>query len=401
MAHAALISSNHASSRIKRKMPTLIRYFGSYLKSPKMVEHNIILFKPMLDLNWKICMVLEKPPENKEWLDEFSRLGVSIEYMPRPKSNFDFSLMLKVFLLCRKYKCDLIHCENMHTSPLIGAFFAGTKVRLWTKRSMNLATELGRKPTLRDKISISTRVSSLLSTRILAVSRKVKEELVSLGTRENKVIVFNNAFVKRDKCRYDRRTVRAKYGFSENDVVVSTIGHAVHVKGWDVLLEAFKDAKEKNEHLKLLIVGSYSDEHEQETYACLCAYIKEHNLEQDVVFTGYMYDIEEPLNAADMFVLSSRSEGFGNVLLEALVENLPCISTDVGIASEVIQEGISGFVVDVNDHAQITDKMLYLAASSAARSDMSKNAKVPDFIPNREQYAERNVALYKDLLMRK
>ncbi|MCU7845548.1 MAG: glycosyltransferase family 4 protein [Candidatus Thiodiazotropha sp. (ex Monitilora ramsayi)] len=384
--------------RKELNMPTVIRYFGSYLKSPRMVEQNIIFYKPIIALNWKVCMVLERPPENKEWLDRIKELGVEIEYMPRPKRNFDLLLAYKVFKLCRKYRTDVIHCENMHTSPLIGAFFARTKVRLWTKRSMNLATELGRKPTLRDKVAVSTRLSAFLSTKILAVSNKVKEELLSLSVPDKKVLVYCNPFTRGRENPHTREGSREKYGYKDSDIVLVSIGHTVHVKGWDVLLEAFSAAHKKNKSLKLLFVGSFTDDHEKETYIELKKIIDKSGISENVKFIGYMYDIQLPLKAADIFVLSSRAEGFGNVILEALSEKLPCISTDVGIASQVIKEGKNGYIVNVNNKKNMSEKILQLVNSKELRGEFSKNAVVPDFILDSPQYAERNAKLYQQLI---
>jgi glycosyltransferase involved in cell wall biosynthesis len=357
----------------------------------------------MLERGWKVWLVLEKPPERSEWLDRLVEAGVSIEYMPRPRGNFDFSLVREVYKLCKRRQCTIFHCENMHTSPLIGAFLAGAKIRLWTKRSMNLATELCKSPNIRDKISISTRLSAFLTTRVLAVSQKVKDELIDLGASDNKVLVFNNPFVsvKREKLEEaEKFAIRKKYNLSEDDIVIVTIGHTVPVKGWDVLIEAFKIAKSNQPRLKLLLVGSTTDSHERESYRDLKERISKYSLEDDVVFTGYLFDIHEPLRASDVFVLSSRAEGFGNVLLEAIVEKLPCISTDVGIASEVIKNGTNGYITEKNNFVQLSEKILLLAGSDEIRERMSSNTEIPAAIPSWEQYAQRTADLYSTLLDR-
>jgi hypothetical protein len=63
---------------------------------------------------------------------------------------------------------DILHCDNTHTSPLIGAWLAGVKIRLWTKHAMEPAFEAGTQPGLRDRLAVSLRVSTSLATKTLA-----------------------------------------------------------------------------------------------------------------------------------------------------------------------------------------------------------------------------------------
>lgn len=68
--------------------------------------------------------------------------------------------------LCRRLKCSVFHCDNMHTSPLIGAAVAQVPVRIWYKRSMNAHFEECRGPGWRERLAVSTRLSCCLATRV-------------------------------------------------------------------------------------------------------------------------------------------------------------------------------------------------------------------------------------------
>ena len=232
----------------------------------------------------------------------------------------------------------------------------------------------------------------------MCIRDRVKDELVSLGVDESKVLVFHNAFTANKQVTDDKHSLRKRYGLNDDDIVVVAIGHTVHVKGWDVLIEAFHSAKKNQKNLKLLLVGSFSDKHEEEVYKDLRIRIEKYSIQKDVIFTGYLFNIQEPLRAADMYVLTSRAEGFGNVLLEAIVEKLPCISTDVGIASQVIKDNENGFIVRINHHKEISEKISLLCGSPKLRKEMSNNAVIPECIPSREEYAQRTVKLYSSLL---
>src|SRR5438309_865152 len=111
--------------------PSLIRYWGSTLKSPWVV-YQFALHLPAAN-GWRTCLVMSRPPESPAWLKPLLDLGTRIEYLPRPHGNVDVGCIWRVYRLCRRLECGVFHCDNIHTSPLIGAALARVPIRLWSK----------------------------------------------------------------------------------------------------------------------------------------------------------------------------------------------------------------------------------------------------------------------------
>jgi len=378
---------------------TLIRYWGSYFKSPRAVSNMVNQLKGPLAKGWDTHLVCCWPPEDEKWLQPLLDIGVKIEYMPRAKGNFDWKCMYRVCKLCRRLRCNVFHCDNMHTSPLIGASLARVAVRLWSKRSMNAAFERGGKETIRNRIVLSVRLSCLLATKTLAVSKTVREELIKLRIPSSKLMVFNNPMDSKILCSVNRDKARVVYGYAPSEIVITTIGHAVPVKGWDILLRAFSDIANEVPQARLLFVGSITGYNESHHYEELARFIDQNGLRTKVRFTGHLIEINEALAASDIFVLPSRSEGFGIVLVEGLAAGLPCVSTKVGIASEVIQTGVNGFLLERENYREMAKALLKLAKDSNLRKRLAEGARTtPLGVPTMEEYGDQLFNLYESLL---
>jgi glycosyltransferase involved in cell wall biosynthesis len=381
---------------------TLVRYWGSYFKSPRAVSNMVNQLKTPAAKGWSTHLVCCWPPEDEKWLQPLLDMGIKIEYVPRANGNFDWKCMYRVYKLCRRLRCDVFHCDNIHNSPLIGAFWARVPVRLWSKRSMNAAFEEGGKETLRDKAVVSVRLSCLVATKTLAVSRTVRDELVRLKIPSSNLMVFNNPLDNAILRLVDRNKARAIYGYTPSEIVIMTTGHAVPVKGWDILLRSFSDVASEVSQARLLFVGSISSDTERPHYEELARFVDQNGLKMKVRFTGHLIDITEALAAADIFVLPSRSEGFGIALIEGLSAGLPCVSTFVGVASELIRPGVNGFLIERENYDEMSKALLMLAKDSNLRKRMAEGAKTtPLGIPTMEEYGEQLYNLYESLLREK
>ncbi len=377
---------------------TLIRYWGSYFKNPHHSHGFAAIFARAAVKGWRTYLVCCRPPDDPHWLAPFQKTGTGIEYLPRARGNFDARCVQRVFKLCRRLRCDILHCDNMHTSPLIGSTLARAPVRIWSKRSMEPAFETERALTLRDRLAVSVRLSCRLATRTLTVSRAVKEQLVDLGIPPAKLVIFPNPVDKNRLDNLDRDKARAQLGYNNHELVITTVGHAVPVKGWDILLQAFGRIASKVPEVQLLFVGNTTDAQEHSYAESLEGMVEQLGVAGRVRFAGHLQDVFVALAASDIFVFPSRSEGYGIALMEAIVAGLPCVAARVGVAPDVIQHGQNGFLVDRGDDEAMAAFMLELARDSELRRRFSCAARSNETTPSQREYAERLVGLYESLL---
>jgi phosphatidylinositol alpha-1,6-mannosyltransferase len=153
-------------------------------------------------------------------------------------------------------------------------------------------------------------------------------------------------------------------------LTVSRLSTFDSYKGVDMLIDAVADARARNVDIQLKIVGSGDEAPILQRRAA------ERNLNGSVVFTGSVSDqqLSDLYRECDIFALPSKGEGFGIVFLEAMRYGKPCIGGNHGGTPEVIEPGVTGFLVDYGDVATLTQRLIHLAADPAARLSMGANA---------------------------
>lgn len=149
---------------------------------------------------------------------------------------------------------------------------------------------------------------------------------------------------------------------------VLAVGRLAEEKGFDLLLEAWREVEQKNPDWLLEIVGDgYMRpvlEHQVEDY----------NLRR-VTISHFTSQVKEKYAEAGIFVLSSHYEGLGLVLLEAESMSLPLVSFDCPCGpSEIIKHGYNGYLAKPNDPHDLAEKLLSVMSDDALREQMGRNA---------------------------
>ena len=208
-------------------------------------------------------------------------------------------------------------------------------------------------------IKKSIEFSYPLASGIIAVSRGVKQDLCLLGNLpENLVCVINNPAATGMFFKRETKEVQDQLWGSDFEYHILSVGRLAPEKNHASLINAFA-LLPKALKPKLIILG------EGPSRSSLEALVKQLDLEESVSLPGFMIDPYPWFRSADLFVLSSLWEGFGNVIVEALECGLPVISTDCpGGPAEILDYGRFGKLVPVNDPSMLAEAMLGNLASS-------------------------------------
>lgn len=269
------------------------------------------------------------------------------------------SRVIGAVLPLRKYlreKKPTVLMSTTHAANL-AAIWATSLARVQTKLVVREPTTLSNQAkeftTSKDKlIPPLVKYSYPHADQFIAISKGVKDELTdTVGIDQSKIEVIYNPIITPDIEPKSKEPVEHPW-FDEAEPVVLSAGRLTPQKDFRTLIKAFDKLREKL-NAKLVILG------EGEQRQTLEKLIEEVGQADCIDLHGYVDNPYKYMRKADLFVLSSAWEGFGNVIVEAMACGTPVVSTDCESGpAEILADGEYGCLVPVGNHKQLSKSMV-------------------------------------------
>ena len=166
--------------------------------------------------------------------------------------------------------------------------------------------------------------------------------------------VISNAVLDKTLIEQSNERVEEKLFADSNLKIITAVGRLTYQKNFDNLIMAFEKVSKSNSNARLIIIG------EGEEYDTLNNMVKDLNLKGLVEFMGYKNNPYKYIKNSDLFVMSSRWEGPGHVLIEAMGIGCPVITTNCYSGpADTVQNGEFGIVVDIEDSNLLSESIIY------------------------------------------
>ena len=193
-----------------------------------------------------------------------------------------------------------------------------------------------------------------------------------------------------------RREVRALYGIAESDVLALMVAHNFKLKGLRTLIEAasWLQGRERFDGFKVLVVG-------KDRAAPWRGMVLRKNLDECVQFAGATLRPRAFFHAADMLVHPTYYDPCSRVVLEALSSGLPPITTRFDGASEVVQDGVNGFVLEEAGDARGLAERMDALREPALRRTMAEAARSCASASDMGRHAAEVVQVYQSVIAQK
>lgn len=266
--------------------------------------------------------------------------------MKRGMSISDILIMPWRFLkFFKQEKFDFVQYATPNASMFaaIGAWLAGVPIRLYCQWGIRY---VGTSGIMRKILKVLEHLTCTLSTDICSASQRNLEYAVSEGLfkADKAKIIGNGGTIGVDLTKYDlsrkqeyKNAVIKQYPVLKNKLVICSVGRLSQDKGSFELLEAFDRLAKEREDVALLMIGT--------TEGKIPEYLIPITKYNRVIFTGYTNEVNKYMAACDILAHPSYREGFSMVIQEAMAMQLAIVTTDIPGPSEVIDDGVTGILV--------------------------------------------------------
>lgn len=288
--------------------------------------------------------------------------------------------------LIKRHRYDLIHSHTSHAHTL--AFWASIGLRI-----VRLVTRRVEYSIFRNSFFGLNRIKyRRMADAYIAISERIRHVLIEDGIPERMIRVIHSGVVTDPVC--DGATeLMTEFGVSAENPVLVSVAHLSPEKGHEILLKAMKLVLDRMPSARLMIVG------EGERRDSLEALAKESGLQNEVIFTGFRIDVSNFYDLADVFVSSSKAEGLGSSILDALAAGVPVVATAVGGIPEFIEDGQTGLLVPAAEPQALAQGVIdQLENPERARTMAARGKEVIKRRFSVERMIADTVAVYQELL---
>ncbi len=333
--------------------------YGLRIGGMEKVIQNLCRFLDEKRFNVTLCCLTKKG----EFADELEAEGHRV-YLCSQKTRLNKYIRgLEVGSILGREQIHILHSHN--TQAFLDGFL-GTRL---AKTPVFLHTDHVREFPDKFRYAVAERIASHFVDEIVAVSHRLKDDLIKYEKipPQKLTIIHNGTDFCPCKNAETIRALRDEFNVEPKEKIVGCIARMRKQKGYELFLKAAALVINNTRNTKFLIVG------DGEEYNRLLNLSIQLGINSRVCFTGPRTDIERVLSIFDIFLLTSHYEGMPVCLLEAMASSIPVVATAVGGVPEVIQDGVSGYLVNSRDPQQIAGRIVTLLSNDNLRIRMGEN----------------------------
>lgn len=297
-------------------------------------------------------------PTDAQIEKRLSKSGVRIITAQSIKDcSFSKKATKELYEIIKKEKPHIVH-THASLSARIAAFLCGTAV-VHTRHCLEEKKKF-------PKSVIYRFINNLLSTRVIAVSKAVYDNLVDDGIKKDKLSVIYNGITPLKKCTpEERENLRKSLGIPKDAIAVGLVARLEDVKNPVLFANTAKEISRERDDIYFVITGGGSLKREIDK---IC------NGVDNIILTGYREDVQNIYNLLDIITLTSKSEALSISLLEGMSIGLGAVSTASGGPEEIIENNVNGLITKNGDINALKNAILYLADNPNVRKQFGTKA---------------------------
>lgn len=282
----------------------------------------------------------------------FKRMKIKIIRISFPRGSVRWNKLLSLYKILKKKRGYIIQTWLYHADLLGGLLgrFSGNKKIFWNIRTSEIFVR-GMKLSTIFVVFINALLSYFIPKKIVICSKNSIPRHIKVGYSNNFELIHNGYDLNFYPDKSKKILQRKNFKLDKRDFIVGNVARYNPVKNHTYLLKIFSKIKIQKRVPKLILIGSKIDKSNK----FLIKKIKELKIEKRVILLGKREDAIKIYPIFDLFILSSKSEGFPNVLAEAMMNKNIVFSTNVGEVDQILPN--NKYVLPLNDHQRSAEKI--------------------------------------------
>ena len=310
---------------------------------------------------------------NKEgYGDILEKINVSVYALNFSSGKINISGLFKLYRIIKQSKPDVIQTWMNHADLIGGiiARIAGIKNIFWGVHQTILIKGKSKASTIMI-VRLNAILSNLIPNKIIYCAEKSREVHELIGFKKSIGEVIQNGYDIKIFHQNDSlgKDFRDKLKLSQDTFIIGHVASYDPLKDQDTLIRSLGNLLQRKIKFKAILVGTNLDHSNED----LVNSLKNNGLLNNVHLLGIRDDILSVMNAIDLFLLSSISEAFPNVLNEAMLCGTPCLTTNVGDAAVIVDK--TGWVVEPRDSIAMADACIDAITEKEKNNEYWKNRK--------------------------
>jgi glycosyltransferase involved in cell wall biosynthesis len=315
---------------------------------------------------------------------EVLKLGIKIHYLTRTTKK-DISVFARVYKLCRNYRPDIVHCWDSMT-----AVYLVSACKLLSIKLVNgMVVDSPAKQNMGNKHWFRAKLTFPFSDIIVGNS---KAGLLAYRAPKNKSVVIHNGFnFDRTENLIDKETIKKQIS-TDSKILIGMVASFSQHKDFKTYYRAASLILNRRKDITFLAIGTGTDSPAAQ-FLIDNQNIRNHRL------LGKKSDVESFVNAMDICVLSTFTEGISNSILEYMALEKPVIATRGGGTNEIVINNKTGFLINPSNPDELAEKLGILLDDADLRASMGHAGK--ERVLNEfsiDKMARKYMDLYKMIL---
>lgn len=329
-------------------------------------------------------------------LEKFKPLVKDIYIVPMVREiniKKDIIAIFKIRKILKGIKPDIVYLHSSKAGALgrIALLFNFKTKIIYNAHGWYFNAEMSSK---KKKIFVLIeKILAIKTNMIINISQSEYDSALKYKiTSKKKMCIIDNGidFSKFNNSSQYRIETRKKYNISDKEILIGVVGRLTEQKDPISTIKAFNEIYKNNKNVKLMYVGSGELEKDVKEIA------EENKIQDRIIITGWVNNVEKYIPAFDIAILPSKWEGFGLVLIEYMACNKPIVGSNVGGISNIIEDDINGLLCNKNDYINLSEKILKLINDVEKRKNIIENNKIKRKKYDINELITKHIQIFKE-----